>query len=85
MNYEPLFSREWPGTERVCKTLKNKDNPEAPNNFRFYSIGDNDSCDGEVLDPLAPIEMTAIHDMIPCAKRGGPTFVETVKVDQVTL
>lgn len=86
MNYEPLFSREWPGTERVCKTAKDKDETqESSNNFRFYSISDGDSCDGEILDPIAPIEMTAIHDMIPCARRGGPTFVETIKVDQVTL
>ena len=44
-------------------------------------MSDGDSCDGVVIDPIPAINMTAIHDVIPCVKRGGPTFVETIKVD----
>ena len=42
------------------------------------------SCDGEVLPAIAPINMTVTNNMIICGKRGGPTFLETVRVEKKT-
>jgi hypothetical protein len=47
----------------------------------FKPISEGQSCDGEIIDPIPAISMTAIHDVIPCGKRGGPTFAETIKID----
>ena len=52
----------------------------------FIIIGERDLCVGEeIIESIPPINMTAIGDHIPCAKRGGPTFVETIRVDKDTF
>ena len=38
-----------------------------------------------MVDGVDPIQMTSIYDMVACGKRGGPTYLETVRVDTVTL
>ena len=43
-------------------------------------IKDDDECDGDVIEPIAAINMTKIMGMLPCAKRGGPIFIETKRV-----
>lgn len=78
IDYEPLFSREWPGTERVCKSYA-KDLPV------FVAIDEDDQCEGEVIESIPPINMTAIGDHIPCGKRGGQNFVNTMRVEEDTL
>jgi len=37
------------------------------------------------VPPILPINMTSITDKTACAKRDGPTFIETIRVDAVTL
>lgn len=52
----------------------------------FIVIDEGDSCEGEeVIESIPPINMTAIGDHIPCGKRGGPTFVESIRVDKNTF
>ena len=41
-------------------------------------------CDGEVLPGIPPINMTVTTGKIICGKRGGPTFLETVRVEKKT-
>ena len=41
-------------------------------------------CDGEVLPAIPPINMTETYGKIICGKRGGPTFLETVRVEKKT-
>ena len=45
----------------------------------------NEGCNGRIVDEIAPKNMTVISDNIACAKRGGPSFLETVRVDPNTL
>ena len=51
--------------------------------IRVYD-DDSDECMGRVVPPIAPINMTSISDRKACAKRGGPTFLETVRVSPDT-
>ena len=40
---------------------------------------------GEIFEAIPPVNMTWIADVLPCGKRGGPNFIETVRVDKNTL
>ena len=43
------------------------------------SINDG-GCAGRVVPPIPPLNMTSIADRTACAKRGGPNFLDTVRV-----
>ena len=38
-----------------------------------------------VIDKIEPIEMNQIKGKVACAKRGGPNFVDSKRVDPKTL
>ena len=41
-------------------------------------------CYGRIVDPIAPVNMTSLTSRISCAKRGGPIFLDTVRVESET-
>ena len=43
-----------------------------------------EECYGRIIDPIPPMNMTSLTERIACAKRGGPTFLETIRADPGT-
>ena len=41
-------------------------------------------CDGDIIDSIAPMNMTASSGALVCGKRGGSNFLDTVRVDPYT-
>ena len=79
-DYEALFHKVWNGTYEVCVEKFEKSESNIGYNFITGT-----ECDGNVRPGLAPVNMTSIDGMVACGKRGGPNFVDTVRVDPVTL
>ena len=76
LDYEPIFSRMWNGTHELC--VDGLD-------VRVFNYDDElDICDGDIRSQIKPINMTIDSGMIVCGKRGGPTFMETSRVDPIT-
>jgi len=51
----------------------------------FTKYSEEEGCaKGEIVDELPHVNLTAISGKVACAKRGGPTFLETVRVDLET-
>ena len=69
----------WNGTYDVCQ--------EANFKYAFFNVeildeSDENACEGgDIIDGIPPINMTIDTGMISCGKRGGPTFIETIRVD----
>lgn len=42
-------------------------------------------CKGSFIEGIPPVNMTSISGKIACGKRGGPTFLDSVRVDPVTM
>ena len=67
---------------------------EKPLNIKRRDLADDDdsykvrinngNCQGRVVPPIAPINMTTISDRKACVKRGGPNFLDTTRVDPKT-
>ena len=71
--------RYWPGTYDVC--IENEIYGGAISRFDS-DIG----CEtGVKVDAIPPVNMTSLSGMTACGRRGGPNFVETVRVDPYTL
>ena len=79
LNYEPLLFRYWPGTYDVC--IENE--MYGGTISRFDS--DKGCKTGVKVDAIPPVNMTSLSGMTACGRRGGPNFVETVRVDPYTL
>lgn len=52
--------------------------------FTYETFDEELGCDGQFIEGIPPVNMTAISGKIACGKRGGPNFLETVRVDSVT-
>ena len=78
IDYEPLFYRNWNGTHEICIDYAYVAEPI----IRLHT--EDRDCPGKVIKEMPPINMTAITGFTACAKRGGPTFLETVRVDPVS-
>ena len=72
----------WNGTYDVCQEANFQN---GYFNVKKLDESDENACDGgDIIDAIAPINMTIDSGMISCGKRGGPTFLETVRVDPMT-
>ena len=95
-----MISKTWEGTNEVCIGKHKKANLQNDKTFdglsrRFlqneingkevFLHEEGDECDGDVIAAIPPINMNRIVDKLPCAKRGGPNFIETVRVNNRTL
>ena len=76
--YEPVFSRTWRGTYDICKSANYT-------HSSYELMKDGDRCTGEKIAGLQPIEMINVGDKVICGKRGGPTFIESTRVDPSTF
>ena len=74
IDYEALFYRRWNGTYDVCDSV---------DGLKVYDR--NEGCNGSIIDAIPPVNMTSITDMVACAKRGGPNFLDTIRPDPKTL
>ena len=54
-------------------------------NYTYATYDRENGCNGKVIEGIAPVNMTQISGKSACGKRGGPTFLDTVRVDPVTL
>ena len=72
IDYEPLLFRNWPGTYDVCID---------ESTGAISKLNSGDACKGRIVESLPPVNMTSLSGKVACAKRGGPTFLETVRVD----
>ena len=73
IDYEPLFTRKWNGTKDVCVE-----------GLSFKPYVSEDGCRGDIIRGIPPVDMTSITGKIACGKRGGPTFLESIRVDPET-
>ena len=71
-DYEAIFHRMWNGTNPFCMT---KTTSQKSGAIRLVEKTEDEECYGELIDSIAPINMTVISGKITCAKRGGPTFI----------
>ena len=78
IDYEPLFYRNWNGTHEICIDYAYIAEPI----IRLHT--EDRDCPGKIIPEMPPINMTSITGFTACAKRGGPTFLETVRVDPRT-
>ena len=65
--YEALFHHMWNGTKEFCLNDGSQ--------LRLVERQEGIECSGEVIQSIAPINMTVISGKIACGKRGGPTFI----------
>lgn len=79
-DYEPIFKRAWNGTHDLCLASLGK------NAYNIDVLIDNEvkSCDFTFIEAIPPILMTSMSGMIACGKRGGPTYLDTVRVNEGT-
>lgn len=80
LDYEPLFNRIWNGTAEVCQ--------EGDYRIGIYDVRElekDQPCDGDIIAPIKPMNMTADGGIVICGKRGGPNFIETVRVNPGSL
>ena len=75
-DYEVLFSRPWNGTYDLC--VIDEDN----NDYRILSENDASCTEGTLLKGMPAQNLTNINGMIVCAKRGGPNFSDTNRVNK---
>ena len=47
----------------------------------YTEYSEEEGCRGEIVDEIEPIEMVALMDKVICAKRGGASFIDSVRVD----
>ena len=75
--YEPLLYRVWNGTYDVCERL----NELGAIQYNI-ELNDKDGCsDGVLREGSPPINMTNIAGFTACGKRGGPNFIDTMRVE----
>ena len=69
-DYEALIHRVWNGTKEFCFGAA------SDSELKLTEYKSDSVCDGEIIEPIPPMNMTVISGRLACAKRGGPTFVE---------
>ena len=50
----------------------------------FCSDGEVESCNGEMVKGIPPINMTSFSGKVACGKRGGPSFINSRRVGAYT-
>ena len=66
----------WNGTHELCVD---------DYGVRVFDYKDEkDICDGDIRRPIKPINMTIDSGKVVCGKRGGPTFLDTKRIDLST-
>ena len=73
------------GEEKTFDGLSRRFLQSELNGKDVFLHEEGDECDGQVIEAIPPINMNRIVDKLPCGKRGGPNFLETVRVDKGTL
>ena len=80
MDYEPLYYRVWNGTYDLCLT-------ELDSSLYSLVVMQNEdvTCTAEgseMIEGIPAINMTSVSGVVACGKRGGTSFLDTVRVDE---